>query len=54
MIDLHIHTEYSGGKSNLIEVLQTAEMRKVSAIAITDNNTCAAYEELKQRPIVAY
>lgn len=54
MIDLHIHTEYSGGKSNLIEVLQTAEMRKVSAIAITDNNTCAAYEELKQMPIEEY
>lgn len=47
MIDLHIHTNYSGGKSNLKEVLQIAESRKVSTIAITDNNTCAAYEELR-------
>ena len=46
MIDLHIHTNYSGGQSNLKEVLQIAQRRKVSIIAITDNNTCEAYKEL--------
>ena len=30
MIDLHIHTNYSGGQSNLKEVLQIAQRRKVS------------------------
>lgn len=54
MIDLHIHTCYSGGKSNLTEVLQEAEMRDVSTISITDNNTCIAYEILKQLQINRY
>ena len=54
MIDLHIHTNYSGGESNLIEILKIAEKRKVSTIAITDNNTCIAYKELKQLPVKEY
>ena len=48
MIDLHIHTNYSGGKNNLIKILQIAEKRNVSIISITDNNTCEAYSELKE------
>ena len=54
MIDLHIHTNYSGGKNNLIEILKIAEKRKVSIISITDNNTCEGYEELKRIPISEY
>ena len=54
MIDLHVHTNYSGGQSNLIEVLKIAESRNVSIISITDNNTCIAYGELKQIPIKRY
>lgn len=54
MIDLHIHTNYSGGVNNLIEVLQIAQKRKVYTISITDNNTCAAYEELKKLPVKKY
>lgn len=46
MIDLHIHTNYSGGKKDLSQILQTAKERKLSAISITDNNTCLAYMEL--------
>ena len=48
MIDLHIHSNYSGGKNNLIKILQIAEKRNVSIISITDNNTCEAYAELKE------
>lgn len=54
MIDLHIHTNYSGGKSTLIEILKIAEERNISTIAITDNNTCIAYKELKQLPVRKY
>ena len=54
MIDLHIHTNYSGGQSNLKEVLQIAQRRKVSIIAITDNNTCEAYKELNNILIAKY
>lgn len=48
MIDLHVHTNYSGGKNNLLKILQIAEKRNVSIISITDNNTCEAYVELKE------
>lgn len=54
MIDLHIHTNYSGGKNTLIEILKIAEKRNVSTIAITDNNTCIAYKELKQLQVEEY
>lgn len=54
MIDLHIHTNYSGAKNNLIEILKIAEKRNISIIAITDNNTCGAYKELKQLPVKEY
>ena len=47
MIDLHIHSNYSGGKNNLIKILQIAKKRNVSIISITDNNTCEAYAELR-------
>ena len=48
MIDLHIHTNYSGGKRDLSQILQKAIERRLSAISITDNNTCLAYTELGQ------
>ncbi len=54
MIDLHIHTNYSGGANNLIEVLQKAEERGICIISITDNNTCLAYEELKHLQLRRY
>lgn len=54
MIDLHIHTNYSGGESNVIEILKIAEKRNISTIAITDNNTCDAYKELKRVPVTEY
>lgn len=54
MVDLHIHTNYSGGKSNLIEVLKIAEKRKVSTISITDNNTCEVYRELERLDVENY
>ncbi len=54
MIDLHIHTIYSGGKDDLKEVLKTAERRGVSTISITDKDTCEAYKELKDLQIEKY
>lgn len=46
MIDLHIHTNYSDGTDNLIEVLKKAEEKNLEYISITDHNTCRAYNEL--------
>lgn len=54
MIDLHIHTNYSSGAKNLIEVLKDAEKTGVSVLSITDNNTCEAYKELKNIDIHKY
>lgn len=54
MIDLHIHTSYSDGADNLIEVLKKAEKNKLEYIAITDHDNCNAYNELKTIDIKEY
>lgn len=47
MIDLHVHTTFSDGKETLEQVLQRAERLGMTAISITDHDTVAAYEALK-------
>ncbi len=37
MIDFHIHSYFSDGDQTPLEILETAERRKLSAIAITDH-----------------
>lgn len=54
MIDLHIHTTYSDGTLNLIETLKKAEELKLSAISITDHETCEAYQELDNINVKKY
>lgn len=51
MIDLHIHTNYSDGAATVKEILEKAEKQKLAYIAITDHETCDAYEELKKLEI---
>lgn len=46
MIDLHTHTIYSDGSSSVKELLEEAERKKISLLAITDHNTIAAYKEV--------
>lgn len=48
MIDLHMHTKYSDGTDDIIEILKKAEKYKLSYISITDHNTCKEYEELEK------
>ncbi len=48
MIDLHLHTNYSDGTDSVIELLKKAEDKKLEYIAITDHNTCMAYDELEK------
>ena len=47
MIDLHVHTTNSDGKLTEIETLKRAQEIGLKALAITDHNTCEAYEKLK-------
>lgn len=54
MIDLHIHTNYSDGADNLIDVLKKAEENKLEYISITDHDNCHAYEELAKINIKDY
>ena len=54
MIDLHIHTTYSDGADNLIDVLKKAEKNKLEYISITDHDNCNAYKELKKINIRSY
>ena len=54
MIDLHIHTTYSDGSDNLIQVLKKAENIGLDYISITDHDNCNAYEELKKINVSNY
>ncbi len=54
MIDLHIHTNESDGTFTAEEVLKRAEELKLSHIAITDHESCKAYDNLKIDDIKKY
>jgi 3',5'-nucleoside bisphosphate phosphatase len=44
--DLHIHTTASDGRWTVLEILQAAARRNLSAIAITDHDTVDGYHEI--------
>lgn len=54
MVDLHIHTTNSDGSDSVIEILKKAEKLGLTHIAITDHDTCMAYEELKNIDVKKY
>lgn len=54
MIDLHMHTKYSDGTDDVIELLKSAEKIGLEVISITDHNTAKAYEELENLNINNY
>ena len=54
MIDMHIHTTYSDGADNLIEVLKKAEDLNLEYISITDHDTCEGYKELTKLDVKKY
>ena len=54
MIDLHMHTTYSDGSDNLVEILKKAENLQLSYISITDHDNCKAYQELNQINVKQY
>ena len=54
MIDLHMHTKYSDGTDDVIEILKKAEEKKLSYISITDHNTVDAYEALENINVSDY
>ncbi len=47
MIDIHSHTIYSDGSSNVEELLNEAQKVGLSLLSITDHNTIEAYSELQ-------
>jgi len=54
MIDLHMHTKYSDGTDNCIELLKKVQEKGLEVISITDHNTTKAYEELENIKIEEY
>lgn len=54
MIDLHVHTKYSDGTDDEIEILKKAEEMDLTYIAITDHNNCKVYDKLSQFDISKY
>lgn len=47
MIDLHTHTKHSDGSSTTEELLKEAEKAGLKILSITDHNSIAAYNDLK-------
>lgn len=54
MIDLHIHTKYSDGTDDVIDILKKAEYQKIKSISITDHNTVDAYKCLENIDVSKY
>lgn len=54
MIDLHIHTTYSDGSFNVIDILKEAEKKNLEVISITDHDCVEAYNELNNLNIRKY
>ncbi|MEG0274285.1 MAG: PHP domain-containing protein [Longicatena sp.] len=48
-VDLHIHSEYSDGSCSVDEILDIVEEKGMYAFSITDHDTFAVYEELKNK-----
>ena len=48
MIDLHMHTTNSDGSDTPEELLKKCEELKLDYISITDHDTCASYDEIKE------
>jgi len=51
MIDLHLHTTASDGADSTAELLQKCQTCGLSLISITDHNSMAAYQDLKDPKI---
>ena len=43
VVNLHIHTKYSDGKADFIDIIKQAEIKNMKAIAITDHNTAQGH-----------
>jgi len=54
MIDLHMHTKYSDGTDDIIEILKKAEQKNLKCISITDHNTVDAYTILENIDVPKY
>lgn len=54
MIDLHMHSVYSDGTAEIIDILKQAEDLKLSTISITDHETINAYNEIYNIDIKKY
>lgn len=47
MINLHMHTKYSDGTNDVLEILSKAEFAGLKLISVTDHNTVKFYDELR-------
>ena len=54
MIDLHMHTKYSDGTDDCIELLKKAQDKELEVISITDHNTAMAYKVLEDIDVKNY
>lgn len=54
MIDLHVHTKYSDGTDDIINILKKSQDSNLEYLSITDHDNCEAYKELEKVNISDY
>lgn len=54
LIDLHVHTKYSDGTDDIIDILKKSQDSNLEYLSITDHDNCNAYKELEKVNISDY
>lgn len=54
MIDLHVHTKFSDGTDDVIDILKKAEEKNIKVLSITDHDNCNFYKKIKNVNISDY
>ena len=46
MIDLHVHSKYSDGTDDFVDIFKKAESKNIKILSITDHDNCNFYEKI--------
>lgn len=52
MIDLHLHTKYSDGTDDIMELINKLEVNRVKYFSITDHDNIESYYKIKNNPLL--
>lgn len=54
MLDLHVHSKYSDGTDDYIDLLKKAESKNIKVLSITDHDNCNIYEKINKIDVSEY